>query len=143
MVEKAIVARIRSGADVTGRQGLDYKVGISAESVGAQGLHLQMLTIPPQGRSHAHKHPGHETAIYAVSGISGCWYGEGLTQHVWLKGGEFLYIPPDTPHFPYNPSTNENFVAIIARTDPNEQEHVVLLPELDSLPHLARSPDVD
>jgi uncharacterized RmlC-like cupin family protein len=37
------------------------------------------------------------------------------------------------PHLPYNPSTTENFVAVIARTDPNEQESVVVLPELDDI----------
>jgi uncharacterized RmlC-like cupin family protein len=37
------------------------------------------------------------------------------------------------PHLPYNPSTTESAVAVIARTDPNEQESVVLLPHLDDL----------
>ena len=31
----------------------------------------------------------------------------------------------------YNPSDTEACVAVIARTDPNEQESVVLLPELE------------
>ena len=34
---------------------------------------------------------------------------------------------------PYNPSATETVVAVIARTDPNEQESVVLLPELESI----------
>jgi len=34
------------------------------------------------------------------------------------------------PHLPGNPSTTEPCVAVIARTDPNEQESVVLLPDL-------------
>jgi uncharacterized RmlC-like cupin family protein len=42
------------------------------------------------------------------------------------------------PHLPYNPSQTENCVAIIARTDPNEQESVVLLPHLDQ-EHLRQS----
>jgi uncharacterized RmlC-like cupin family protein len=46
--------------------------------------------------------------------------------------GAFFYIPADVPHLPYNPSTTEEVVAIIARTDPNEQESVVLLPELET-----------
>ncbi len=37
------------------------------------------------------------------------------------------------PHLPYNPSKTEEAVAIISRTDPNEQESVLLLPELDVL----------
>ena len=36
-------------------------------------------------------------------------------------------------HLPYNRSATEDYVALIARTDPNEQESVVLLPELDSI----------
>jgi uncharacterized RmlC-like cupin family protein len=37
------------------------------------------------------------------------------------------------PHLPYNLSVTDSCVAIIARTDPNEQESVILLPELDSV----------
>jgi uncharacterized RmlC-like cupin family protein len=37
------------------------------------------------------------------------------------------------PHLPYNLSATESCVAVIARTDPKEQESVVLLPELDSI----------
>jgi uncharacterized RmlC-like cupin family protein len=32
---------------------------------------------------------------------------------------------------PYNQSESESCVVVIARTDPNEQESVILLPELD------------
>ncbi len=35
------------------------------------------------------------------------------------------------PHLPYNLSDSEACTAVIARTDPNEQESVVLMPELD------------
>jgi uncharacterized RmlC-like cupin family protein len=35
------------------------------------------------------------------------------------------------PHLPYNPSQTEACTAVIARTDPNEQESVVLLPDLE------------
>ena len=37
------------------------------------------------------------------------------------------------PHMPYNPSDRENCVSVIARTDANEQESVILLPELDAI----------
>jgi len=37
------------------------------------------------------------------------------------------------PHLPYNLSASESCVAVIARTDPNEQESVVLMPELDGI----------
>jgi uncharacterized RmlC-like cupin family protein len=43
-----------------------------------------------------------------------------------------VYIPAGVPHLPANLST-EPVTAVIARTDTNEQESVVLLPELDHL----------
>jgi uncharacterized RmlC-like cupin family protein len=110
-----------------------YTPAISAETVGSQGIHMQLVTIPPGGRAKAHKHAAHETAIHMLSGISGMWYGEQLEQHVMLSPGEFLYIPADMPHLPYNPSETETAIAVISRTDPNEQESVVLLPHLESV----------
>ncbi|HWA93944.1 MAG TPA: cupin domain-containing protein [Terracidiphilus sp.] len=122
---------LRAGEPFIGKQGLEYAVGISAESAGAEGIHLQLVTIPPGGRAKAHKHATHETAIYALQGTSHVWHGERLEHHSIVKPGDFFYIPADVPHLPYNPSSTETVTAIIARTDPNEQESVVLLPELD------------
>jgi len=50
-----------------------------------------------------------------------------LEQHLRVGAGDFLYIPAGVPHLPANPSASEPCVAVIARTDPNEQESVVLL----------------
>jgi uncharacterized RmlC-like cupin family protein len=122
---------VGAGAEVSGKQGHLYAPGISAQSVGARRIHLQIVRIPPGGRANAHKHDGHETAIYVLSGESGMWYGERLEQHLIARAGEFLYIPANMPHLPYNLSASESCVAVIARTDPNDQESVVLLPELD------------
>jgi len=122
---------VRTGADYIGKQGLSYAPGISAESVGASAIHLQLVTIPPGERAKAHKHQGHETAVYILSGGSGMWYGNDLAEHLFVSAGDFLYIPADMPHLPYNASPSEPCLALIARTDPNEQESVVLLPELD------------
>jgi uncharacterized RmlC-like cupin family protein len=124
---------VRGGEPFQGKQGLMYTPAISAETVRSQGIHMQLVNLPPGGRAKAHKHASHETAIYMLSGISGMWYGEELEQHVVLNPGEFLYIPADMPHLPYNPSETENAVAVISRTDPNEQESVVLLPHLDAI----------
>ena len=99
---------------------------------------MQIVRLPPGNRSKAHKHAGHETAIYILSGESGCWYGDKLQHHLIASAGDFLYIPANMPHLPYNLSDTGSCVAIIARTDPNEQESVVLLPELENRP-LARS----
>jgi uncharacterized RmlC-like cupin family protein len=38
-------------------------------------------------------------------------------------------VPAGTPHQPANTSQTEPLIAIVARTDPNEQESVLLLPD--------------
>jgi uncharacterized RmlC-like cupin family protein len=95
------------------------------------------VRLPPGNRSKAHKHEGHETAIYILSGESGVWYGEKLERHLIARAGDFLYIPANMPHLPYNLSDAESCVAVIARTDPNEQESIVLLPQLENRPDWA------
>ena len=122
---------IRAEAEIAGKQGHLYARGISAQSVGAKGIHLQLVRMEPGGKAKAHKHEAHETAIYVLSGDSGMWYGENLEHHLTAVAGEFLYIPANVPHLPYNRSATESCVAVIARTDPNDQESIVLLPGLD------------
>lgn len=124
---------VQAGESFTGRQALTYAVGISADTVGARGIHMQIITIPPNGRARAHKHAGHESAIYVLSGKAGVWHGERLEQRSFVQPGDFFYIPADVPHLPYNTSDAEACVVVAARTDPNEQESVVLLPELEGL----------
>jgi uncharacterized RmlC-like cupin family protein len=133
---KATYRSVRAAGQFEGKQALLYAPGISAESVGAQKIHLQILTIPAGARAKAHKHEDHETAIYILSGKAGTWFGERLEEHFTSEAGDFVYIPAGMPHLPYNLSDTESCVAVIARTDPNEQESVVLLPELDKAPPL-------
>ena len=121
---------VREGDGFHGKQGLDYRTGVSAETTGATGICMHMLTIPPRARAKPHLHEHHETAIHVLSGEAGMWFGDGLAQHVWTRAGDYIYIPAGVPHMPYNASETEPCVAILARTDPNEQESVVLLPGL-------------
>ncbi|WYK06857.1 cupin domain-containing protein [Cereibacter sphaeroides f. sp. denitrificans] len=115
-----------------GRQGFTYNEGVSAQSVGSQGICMHLLTIPPGGRARAHKHASHETAIYVLEGETVMFWGERLEHRMEVGAGELLYIPADMPHLPMNLS-DRPAVAVISRTDPNEQESVTLLPELDAL----------
>ncbi|KMO35142.1 cupin domain-containing protein [Methylobacterium aquaticum] len=124
---------VRPGADYVGKQALTYAPAVSAESVGSKGLHMQLVTLPPGARAKAHLHEAHETALHVLSGVAGTWYGPRLEHHLWSRAGDFVYIPAGVPHLPYNASRTETCTAVIARTDPNEQESVVLLPELDAL----------
>ena len=121
------------GKTYTGKQAFNYFAGISAENTGSHGICMHLLIIPPGERAKAHLHERHETAIYVVSGEGGMWYGERLEEQLVARAGDFVYIPAGMPHLPYNSSQTETCTAVIARTDPNEQESVVLLPELDEL----------
>jgi uncharacterized RmlC-like cupin family protein len=123
---------IRPGETYRGKQGFDYFAGISRESTGARGICMHLLELAPGQRAKAHLHEDHETAIYALTGETEMWYGERLERHLVLKAGELLYIPAGMPHLPANTS-DRPASAVIARTDPMEQESVVLLPELDGL----------
>jgi uncharacterized RmlC-like cupin family protein len=124
---------VRGGEAFVGKQGPTYFAGISAESAGARGLCVHLLRFGPGERARAHLHEGHESAIYVLSGSASMWYGERLEQRVDVAAGDFLYIPAGVPHLPANASATEPAEALIARTDPNEQESVVLLPELEEL----------
>jgi len=123
---------VRAGPTFRGKQGHIYAPALSAASAGTKAIHMQMLTIPRGEVGRAHKHEGHETVIYILSGESGVWYGKNLECHQTARTGEFVYIPAGMPHMPYNLSLEADCKAIIARTDPNEQESVVLLPDLEA-----------
>jgi uncharacterized RmlC-like cupin family protein len=115
-----------------GKQGLDYTPGVSAETVGSQALWLGTVPLPPRGgRTKAHLHENHESALYMISGENVEVYtGEQLEHRDVANAGDYLYFPAGVPHVAVNRGeTPAVFVA--ARTDPNEQESVVMRPELD------------
>ncbi|HHY56770.1 MAG TPA: ClbS/DfsB family four-helix bundle protein [Chloroflexi bacterium] len=128
---------VRPEASYAGLQGLNYFAGVSAQNVGSQAICMHLLKMPPGVRARAHLHENHETAIYLISGQAAMWYGPNLEHHLEMQAGEFLYIPAGVPHLPYNPSPDQEAVAVLARTDPNEQESVRLLPELEELARMA------
>lgn len=124
--------KLRPGKTYDGKQGFSYFEGIAKESVGSKGVCMHLLTVPPGARAKAHKHATHETAIYAISGCAKMYWGDKLENMMEIKTGDMIYIPADVPHLPLNDG-DEPAVAVIARTDPHEQESVVLLPDLDAL----------
>jgi uncharacterized RmlC-like cupin family protein len=123
---------VRPGDAVEGRTGVTYASGVSAASAGAQALCLEVATLPPGARARAHLHEHHESAAYVVSGAIDMWFGEQLEQKLTVGAGEFVFIPPGVPHLPMNASASEQAVAVLARSDPNENESTVPLPHLDA-----------
>lgn len=124
---------IRAAESYQGKQGPRYTGGVSAESADSRGLWLGLITVPPGGRTKAHYHAEHETAIYVLSGESEMWSGPALADRHFAGAGDYIYIPAGVPHVAANRSQTEPLIGVAARTDPNEQESVVLTPELDAL----------
>ena len=120
------IIRGDAGAGYRGKQGVDYFAGVSAESSGSEGLCLHLLVLPPGTEARPHLHENHESAIYVLEGSASMRHGPDLEHVDTLSAGDFVYIPAGMPHQPFNP-TDQVARALIARTDPNEQESVVLL----------------
>ena len=125
---------VRSGDNYDGRQGVALAAGISSQTAGSRALCLHLVMIPPGTRGMPHYHAEHESAIYTVSGETEVWHGDGLAQRTVVRAGDFMYVPPGTPHLPVNRGDVMS-VSVVARTDPQEQESVVVM----ELPrHLAK-----
>jgi uncharacterized RmlC-like cupin family protein len=119
-----IVKAVRPDAQVMTRQQLPYFVGISGATVGATGLSMHIVVIPPGGRSQPHAHVGYETGIYVLEGKVRTRWGAQLEYEVVSEPGDFLFVPPGVPHEAINLSTTEPARAIVARNDPAEQDKV-------------------
>lgn len=118
-----------------GRQRAETLAGISAESVGARRLCMHLVTIPPGACGEIHLHQDHESALFILEGTAATRFGPGLAHQAIAKAGDFVYIPAGMAHQAINLSASEPVRAILARTDPNEQESVVLLsPDGDPRP---------
>jgi uncharacterized RmlC-like cupin family protein len=73
-----------------------------------------------------------ESAFYVISGETVELYtGDDLQERDVAHAGDFLYIPAGVPHVAVNRSESTPAICVGARTDPNEQESVVLRPGLD------------
>lgn len=115
---------VRPDREIATRQRLPYFVGISAASVGARGLSMHIVVVPPGGQAEPHVHRGYETGIYVLEGRVETRYGPGLRESVINEAGDFLFVPPGVPHQAFNLSATEPARAIVARNDANEQERV-------------------
>ena len=117
---------IRGGDPFKGKQGLDYFTGVSAESAGSEGICMHLLVMTPGSPHKPHNKEAHHTAQNMLEGSTSFRHGPNLEHLDHVEEGDFVYIPAGVPHQPFNP-TDKVARALIARTDPNEQESVVLI----------------
>ena len=119
------IVTVRPSQEVLTSQQLPYFIGISKKTTGSQQLSMNLVVIPPGARAEPHYHRDFETGIYVLQGRVETRYGEGLRQSVINEAGDFVFIPPNLPHQPFNLSETETAIGIVVRNDPNEQENVV------------------
>ena len=110
----------RSGASSTAGS------GVSGASAGARALGLNLVLMPPGSRGMPHYHDGHEIALYLVSGETEVWYGTDLAKRSTVRAGDFIYIPPGTPHLAVNRG-DVTSIAVVARTDPDDDGRTVVI----------------
>lgn len=118
------VQAIRPQQAVATLQRLPYFVGISGQTVGAAGLSMHLVVIPPGARAQPHVHLGYETGIYVLEGRVLTRWGDHLEHEVVSEAGDFLFVPGGVPHEAVNLSDTEPARAIVARNDAAEQDKV-------------------
>ena len=119
------ISVLRGSATCRDWNGIHYKIGLSGKNVGAQQLSMNVATIPPGGVARAHIHVGFEVMLYILSGRVRHEYGPGLKQTVDNQAGDFIFIAPGVPHEVFNLSDTEPVLAVVARSDASEWEHIV------------------
>jgi uncharacterized RmlC-like cupin family protein len=102
-----------------------YKTGLSANNVGAKHLSMNVAMIPPGGVAYAHIHAGFEVMLYILQGRVRHEYGPDCSFTLDNEAGDFIFIEPGIPHEVRNLSETEPVVAVVARSDASEWEHII------------------
>lgn len=105
--------------------GIRYKTGLSAKNVGAKRLSMNVATIPPGGVAYAHIHVDFEVMLYILQGRVRHEYGFGCGRAIDNAAGDFIFLEPGVPHEVRNLSDTEPVVAVVARSDASEWEHII------------------
>jgi uncharacterized RmlC-like cupin family protein len=120
------------GADLSGdtgqTSGMTRLEAISGKTVGSSKLWMGRTHVAAGASSGDHHHGDTETAIYVVSGRPVFVFAEGDAEvRIETGPGDYIFVPPFTPHREENPGADEA-VVVIARS--SQEAVVVNLPSL-------------
>jgi uncharacterized RmlC-like cupin family protein len=132
MTETPSCRVIRSGESYTGLQGFRYRIGLTGVTAGARAICMTRVDLPPGARANTHLHRGIETAVYVFEGEVVMRYGARLEHELVAHADEYVYVPADMPHRVINRSAAP-VRALVAHSAADDQDGIVLLPELDTL----------
>jgi uncharacterized RmlC-like cupin family protein len=111
---------------------------ISQATVGSEHIWMGETHVAPSTRSADHHHGESETAIYVVSGHPEFVFLDrqsGDEIRLRPEPGDFIFVPPYTPHREENNDPDGEAVVVIARS--TQEAIVVNLPSLKAGPGAA------
>ena len=123
------VAPVALSGDTAQTQGMTRVEAISGKTVGSKDLWMGETHVAAATASDNHHHGESETAIYVVRGnpVFVFHSAEEGEKRIETKPGDYVFVPPYTPHREENPH-EEEAVVVIARS--SQQAIVVNLPGL-------------
>ncbi|MCW2782611.1 MAG: hypothetical protein JWR35_3060 [Marmoricola sp.] len=111
--------------------GMQRFAAISNSKVGSEGLWMGQTHVAPAMRSGDHHHGEAETAIYVLSGHPEFVFLDehsGEETRVHASPGDYVFVPPYTPHREENNDPDVEAVVVIARS--TQEAIVVEVPSL-------------
>ena len=109
--------------DTAQSTGMTRREAVSGKSVGSERVWMGQTHVAPGASSANHHHGDTETAIYVVSGHPVFVFAtDGEEVRLTPAPGDYVFVPPHTPHREENPGDDEA-VVVIARSS---QEAVVV-----------------
>ena len=120
-------------ADTAQSSGMQRFAAISNAKVGATRLWMGQTHVRPATRSADHHHGEAETAIYVVSGNPEFVFLDeqtGEEKRVRAAPGDYVFVPPFTPHREENNDPDVDAVVVLARS--TQEAIVINLPSLRS-----------
>ena len=113
-------------SDTTQSSGMRRLEAVSGKTVGSEKVWMGQTHVGPGTNSGNHHHGDSETAIYVVSGHPVFVFAEdGQEVRLTPEPGDYVFVPPYTPHREENPGDDEA-VVVLARS--SQEAIVVNLP---------------
>ena len=112
--------------DTAQTPGMDRRSAISAHRVGSQRLWMGQTHVGPAQRSGDHHHGAAETAIFVLSGHPEFVFldeDSGDERRIRAAPGDYVFVPPYTPHREENNDPDHEAVVVLARST---QEAIVV-----------------
>jgi uncharacterized RmlC-like cupin family protein len=109
--------------NTTQSSGMRRLEAVSGKTVGSEKVWMGQAHVGPGTNSGNHHHGDSETAIYVVSGHPVFVFAQdGVEVRLTPEPGDYVFVPPWTPHREENPGSEEA-VVVLARSS---QEAVVV-----------------